>query len=126
MSFFMNPSFGAGSNLLGAPASSVLGMPGGIQQQSPSSAGFEPGLLPPPPGQAPQGPSTFNQAPAPSMAPVPGAAPVAPQMPQPMQAPTNPVGMPPPPTESMAIVKALTSRLSSLTKAEEMQKTQQI
>jgi hypothetical protein len=50
--------------------------------------------------------------------------------PQPMGAPQAPqqgvVGMPPGNPEALSIVKALTSRLSSLTKAEDMQKNQTI
>jgi hypothetical protein len=46
------------------------------------------------------------------------AAPQAPQQ--------GVVGMPPGNPEALSIVKALTSRLASLTKAEDMQKTQTI
>ena len=109
----MNPSFGTGGKLLGAPASAIMGMPAGLQQQSPSSASFQQGTLPPPPGQAPQ---------APTMAPVPGSS-LTPQMPSPMQtAPQPTVGLPPGNPEALAIVKALTSRLATLSKAEEMQR----
>lgn len=116
----MNPnqpgvSFGSGGPLLGAPASSVMGMPGGLQQQTPSSPSFEPGLLPPPPGQAPQ---------APTMAQVPGSTPTPPQMPPPMQ--TAPqqgvVGIPPGNPEAIMIIKTLSSRLAHINKGEEMQR----
>jgi hypothetical protein len=117
------PSFGTGGNLLGAPASSVMGMPPGPMQQSPSSAGFTPGLLPPSQGNPPPPPQFAQQASsmpqAPQMPQTPTPTPMAPQM-----APQPTVGMPPGPTETMHILKALTSRLASLTKGEEMSRGQ--
>ncbi len=106
----MNPSFGSGTNLLGANAGQLLGMPSALQQQSPASAGFQPGTLPSmqqPEGNAPQ---------AQTMAPIPGATPPAnqlpsgvPQAPQPQQ---GTVGMPPGPSETQMILKSLISRLA--------------
>lgn len=119
-------SFGIGGQMLGANANQLLGMPNAIQQQSPSSAGFTPGLMPPPPGQAPQGP---QMAQPPQMQPIAGAPPTPPQMPmqggipQPMpQQGQGVVGIPPGNPEALSIIKSLTSRLASLTKVEEMQK----
>ncbi len=120
-----NVSFGSGTNLLGAPASAILGMPGAMQQ-SPASGGFTPGVLPPPPAaqspmNAPQPPQA-SQFPGPQMPPAPGSQSVPTQ---PMaQVPQNPVGMPPGIPESTHIIKALISYLASITKAKEMQRGQ--
>ena len=100
-------SFGSGTNLLGANASQLLGMPGAMQQ-SPASAGYQPGTLPPPsqPMQAPTNPTMAN---------LPGAIPQQnqlpmgnPQMPQPQQ---GVVGMPPAIPESTKIIEALIKRM---------------
>lgn len=98
-------SFGSGTSLLGAPASQVLAQPGGIQQQTPASASFQPGMLPP------------------QMSPMPGAQPVptqpqgAPQAPQSPSSPT--VGMPPNEAAQNMITKALISQLTRLGKADD-------
>lgn len=124
----MNPSFGSGSRLLGAPASAILGMPGTLAQ-SPSSAGFTPGALPPPPMSAPPAPQSFQspaQQPIPGGPQVPNQMPVAPQMPlgQPAQAPSV-MGQPQSSSESQMIIKALASRLASVSKGEEMARGEQ-
>ena len=123
-----NVSFGSGSGLLGAPASAILGMPGTLAQ-SPSSAGFTPGALPPPPMSAPPTPQSFQspaQQPIPGSAPVPSSMPIVPQAPlgQPAQAP-NVMGQPQSSSESQMIIKALASRLASVSKGEEMARGQQ-
>lgn len=102
----MQPSFGSGSNLLGAPASAVMGMPHGLQQQSPASAGYTPGMLPS--TQSPQAPSQ-NLPQAPQMQSMGAPGPVSQPMPQ---APQNPVGTPPGVPETQMILKALISRLA--------------
>ncbi len=103
-------------------ANQVLGATPALNQVGPGSPAFQPGLLPP----APQGPMGAPP-PAPQMPSIPGAQPVpsampqAPQMPlgQPAQ-PQGTVGMPPGNPESQMIIKALASRLASVSKSEEM------
>lgn len=112
-------SFGSGNALLGAPASQVLAQPG-MQQQSPSSAGFTPGLTPPPPSSMP--PPQMGQMPG--AAPDPNAMPQNPQMPMNPQQPQGVVGLPQTPTEAQSIIDAMGSRLKSLSKAQELQNTQ--
>jgi len=76
---------------------------------------------------APPAPQGFQ---APSMPSIPGSSPVPNQMPQAPQAPVGVqtvqpqggvVGIPPGNPEALAIVKALSGRLSSVSKAEELQ-----
>jgi hypothetical protein len=111
-------SFGRGGPMLGAPASSVLAQPGGISQQTPSSASFSPSLFP--------------RGPQDQMLPMPQTQtqgqPMQPQLPpppmqQPMQSPMMPqqgvVGMPPSNPEAHMIIKALSNRLNLHNKVEE-------
>ena len=115
----MNPnqpgvSFGSGSQLLGANASQLLGMPGGLQQQSPSSAGYTPGTLPPTMPQQGQMPPQ-----APTMSPIQGSTPPPNQMPMPQAPQQGTVGTPPGIPETEMILKALISRLGVHSKHEE-------
>lgn len=114
----MNPSqpgssFGSGTSLIGAPASSVLAQPGGLQQQGPNSPSFQPGMMPSPQQFQPPQSMPMQQG-------VPGAQPVPgqPQMPEQGQ---GVVGLPPSSQQAVAIINALSSRLKSLSKSEEMQ-----
>lgn len=110
-------SFGSGGNLLGANASQLLGMPGGTMQQSPASAGYQPGTLPP--TQSPNGlpPQTQSMSPVQGTTPPPNQMPMGnPQMPQPQQ---GVVGTPPGVPETMKILDALISRQKLLGKHEE-------
>lgn len=117
-------SFGNQSPIMGN-ANQVLGAPNALQQVGPSSPSFQPNVLPPSPMAVPQ--MAPQGAQAPSMPSVPGAQPVPNAMPVAPQAPMgqpNVMGTPPPP-EALQIVKALMSRLSSLTKGEELNRGQQ-
>lgn len=111
----MQPSFGSGTNLLGASAGAILGMPGAMQQ-SPASSGYQPGVLPSTP-----------TPPHPQQSTIGTQLPQAPQMPSigapgPISQPQGVVGLPPGNPEALSIIKALTSRLTSITKAEDLQK----
>lgn len=101
-------SFGSGGPLLGAPASAVLAQPGGMQQQTPSSASFQPGMLPPQMSQMSGGPQVPTQ---------PMGAPTG--QPQASQSPSNVVGMPPNESAQNMITKALISQLARLGKADD-------
>ena len=105
-------SFGNLSPIMGN-ANQILSAPSALQQVGPGSPSFQPGSLPP--MAVPQAP---QMAPAPGAQPVPNAMPQAPQAPMGQQA--GVVGMPPSNPEAFAIIKALSSRLSSLSKGEEM------
>ena len=120
------PSFGPATAMMGAPASNVLGAPTALNQVSPNAPSFQPGLLPPPAGGLQRPPIMQPQAqPAPQVAPIQGASPVAPQMPTQMGVPQpqqGVVGLPPSNPEAMMLIKALASRLNTVSKAEEMSK----
>ena len=117
-------SFGNLSPMMGN-ANQILSAPNALQQVGPGSPSFQPGVLPPSPMAVPQ--MAPQGQPAPQMPSLPGGPqvpnqmPVAPQAPMGQPAPQpNVMGASPTPAESTMILKALMSRLSSLTKGEEM------
>ncbi len=114
-------SFGSGGPLIGANANQLLGQSPTINQVSASSPSFQPGTLPPSPLAVPQMPQSQPMSSIPGSAPIPNQMPVAPQAPlgQPAQAP-NVMGQPQSSSESQMIIKALASRLASVSKSEEM------
>lgn len=122
-------SFGSMTPQMGN-ANQVLGATPTLNQVSPGSPAFQPGLLPPSPMAVPQ--MASQGAPAPQMPSLPGGPQVPNQMPQ---APQMPMGQPAPQPnvmgqpmgnpEAAMIIKSLSKRLDSLTKGEEMARGQQ-
>ncbi len=132
----MGPSFGSGTNLLGAQASQVLGMPPGAMQQSPASPGFQPGLMPPPAGPR-LGPNLSAMGATPQsigqgIGQALGNGQSMNQLPPEVQSfnnnmmqgrmPQPTVGLPPESAEAQLILQALSHRLKSLSKVSEATK----
>lgn len=118
-------SFGSMTPVMGN-ANQVLGQPIALNQQGVGSSSFNPALFPRSPlDQVTPVTATHNQMPIqPQMAATPmqqpQPMPPAPQQPSAVPMPQGVVGMPPGNPEAAMIIKALSSRLGSLSKAEEM------
>ena len=99
-------------------ANQILGQPTALNQVGPSSASYNPALM----GMPGQANPTQNLPQAPQMQSMGAQGPVSqpmPQAPQPQVQPPPTVGMPPGPSETEMILKALISRLGVHSKHEE-------